>query len=132
MGEERDMFAGLGWEKEIRSLGDPHVPFNPLPEYDTGVANRYSDDYKMTPFFKSTQAWRWKGSKNDMQKMIRGERMCRRRTLMWMNRWFEWRQVDQHGGGGEGSRRIFEVFVVSQEDEKIIPTSSSIERSNEG
>jgi hypothetical protein len=27
MGEEIDMFAGLGWEKEIRSLGDPHVPF---------------------------------------------------------------------------------------------------------
>jgi hypothetical protein len=27
MGEERDMFSGLGWEKEIRSLGDPHVPF---------------------------------------------------------------------------------------------------------
>ena len=34
MGEERDMFAGLGWEKGIRSLGDPHVPFNSSPEPD--------------------------------------------------------------------------------------------------
>ena len=37
MGEERDMFAGLGWEKEIRSLGDPHVPFNPSPEHGRGL-----------------------------------------------------------------------------------------------
>ena len=60
MGEERDMFAGLGWEKEIRGLGDPHVPFNPSPEHDIGVGNRYSDDYKLTPFLQSTQAWRWR------------------------------------------------------------------------
>ena len=44
MGDEIDMFVGLGWEKEIKSLGDPHVPFNPFPEHDIGVANRYSDD----------------------------------------------------------------------------------------
>ena len=56
MGEERDMFVCIGWEKEIRSLGDPHVPFNSSPEYDIGVANRYSDDYKITPFLQSTQA----------------------------------------------------------------------------
>ena len=37
MGEERDMFADLGWEKEIRSLGDPYVPFNPSPKHDIGV-----------------------------------------------------------------------------------------------
>ena len=61
MGDERDMFVGLGWEKEIRSLGDPHVPFNPSPEHDIGAANRYySDDYKMTPFSQSTQAWRFR------------------------------------------------------------------------
>src|SRR5450631_89389 len=60
MGEERDMFAGLGWEKEIRSLGDSHVPFNPLPEHDIGAANRYSDDYELTPFLQFTQARRWR------------------------------------------------------------------------
>ena len=59
MGEERDMFAGLGWEKEIRSLGDPHVPFNSSPEHDIGATNRYSDDYELTPFSQSTQPWRW-------------------------------------------------------------------------
>ena len=50
MGEERDMFAGLGWEKEIRSLGDPHVPLNPSLEYNIGVGNQHSDDYELTPF----------------------------------------------------------------------------------
>jgi hypothetical protein len=25
MEEDRDMFVGLGWEKEIKNLGDPHV-----------------------------------------------------------------------------------------------------------
>ena len=38
MGEERDMFEGLGWDKEIVSLGDPHVPFNPSPERERSVA----------------------------------------------------------------------------------------------
>ena len=42
------MFADLGWEKEIRNLGDPHVLFNPSPEHDIGVGNRYSDDYELT------------------------------------------------------------------------------------
>ena len=54
MGDERDMFAGLGWEK------DPHVPFNPSPEHDIGAVNRYSDDYEMTPFSQSTEAWRFR------------------------------------------------------------------------
>jgi hypothetical protein len=40
MGDERDMFAGLGWEKEIRSLGDLHIPFNPSPEFEFVVGNR--------------------------------------------------------------------------------------------
>ena len=56
MGDERNMFAGLGWQKEIRSLGDPHVPLNPLPEHDIGGANRCSDDYELIPFSQSTQA----------------------------------------------------------------------------
>ena len=40
MREERDMFVGLGWEKEIRSLGDPHVPYSPSREHDIGVGNQ--------------------------------------------------------------------------------------------
>ena len=61
------MFVGLGWEKEIRSLGDPHVPFNPSPEHDIGSANRYSDDYELTPFSQSTQAWRWRMQEEQKQ-----------------------------------------------------------------
>ena len=26
--DERDLFAGLGWEVEIVRLADPHTPFN--------------------------------------------------------------------------------------------------------
>ena len=33
----------LGWKNEIRSLGDPHVPFNPSLEHDKSVANQYGD-----------------------------------------------------------------------------------------
>ena len=39
MGEERDMFVGLGWEKEIRSLGDSHISFNPSPEHEKRTGN---------------------------------------------------------------------------------------------
>jgi hypothetical protein len=60
MGEERDMFVGLGWEKVIKSLGYPHVPFNPSPEHDIGVGNQFNDDYEQTSFLQLTQAWRWK------------------------------------------------------------------------
>ena len=44
MGDEGDMFAGLRWEKEIRSQGDPHIPFNPSPEFELVAKNRGSDD----------------------------------------------------------------------------------------
>ena len=86
MGDERDMFARLGCKKEIRSLGDPHDPFNPYPEHDISAANRYSDDYKMTQLFKSKQSWRFRveEEQNDLPKMTRGGRMCRRRMLIWM------------------------------------------------
>src|SRR6202022_2803281 len=67
MGEERDMFAGLGWKKEIRSLGDPHIPFNPSPKHDNGVGKQCSDDYELTPFSQSTQAWRWRVQEEQKQ-----------------------------------------------------------------
>ena len=60
MGDERDMFAGLGWEKEIRSLRDLHIPFNPSPEFEFVAENRSSNDYKLTSFLQSTQSWRWR------------------------------------------------------------------------
>ena len=60
MGDERDMFARLGWEKKIRSLGDPHIPFNPSPEFEFAIGNQGSDDYELTLFSQSTQAWRWR------------------------------------------------------------------------
>ena len=52
------MFVGLGWEKEIKSLRDPHVPFNSSPKHNICIVNRYSDDYEMTQFLQFTQAWR--------------------------------------------------------------------------
>ena len=55
MRDERDMFAGLGWEKEIGSLRDLHIPFNPSPEFEFVVENRGSDDYELIPFSQSTQ-----------------------------------------------------------------------------
>ena len=54
------MFVGLGWEREIRSLGDPHIPFNSSPEFEFRPGNAGSDDYELTPFLQSTQAWRWR------------------------------------------------------------------------
>jgi hypothetical protein len=59
MGDEKDMFVGLGWKKEIRSREHPHVPFNPSPKHDINARNQYSDDYELTSFFQSIQAWRW-------------------------------------------------------------------------
>ena len=51
MGDDRDTLAGLGWEKEIRSLGEPDVPFISSPE---------CDDYELTPFLQSTEAKWWR------------------------------------------------------------------------
>ena len=58
MGEAKNMFVGLGWEKDIQSLGDPHVPFNPSPKHDISARNQNSDNYKLSPFSQPTQAWR--------------------------------------------------------------------------
>ena len=60
MEEERDMIAGLRWEKEIRSSEDLHVPFTPSPEYDIRARNQCNDDYDLVLFLQSTQAWRWR------------------------------------------------------------------------
>jgi len=67
MGDKIDMFVGLGWEKEIRNLEDPHVLFTPSPEHDKGVENQCSDDYELTPFLQSTQTWRWRMQEEQKQ-----------------------------------------------------------------
>ena len=52
--DERDPFAGLGWEVEIVRLADPHTLFNPSPERRVSGAKRFRDDYEITPFSQST------------------------------------------------------------------------------
>ena len=55
------MFDGLGWDEEIVSLEDPHIPFNPMPKRERNeksAAERFCDEYVMTPFSQSTQAWK--------------------------------------------------------------------------
>ena len=54
------MFEGLGWDKEIVSLGDPHVRFNPSLERERSAAKRYLEEYEMTPFLQSIQVWKWR------------------------------------------------------------------------
>ena len=48
--EERDPFAGLGWEVEIVRLVDPYTPFNSLSKRGVSGAKRFRDDYEITPF----------------------------------------------------------------------------------
>jgi hypothetical protein len=67
MGDEKYMFTGLGWEKDIRSLGTPHISFNPSSEFEFAAGNRSSDDYELTPFSQSTQAWRWRVQEEQKQ-----------------------------------------------------------------
>ena len=50
MGEERKLFVGLGWEKKIKSLGDPDVHFIPSSERDIRAGNQCSNDYDPTSF----------------------------------------------------------------------------------
>jgi hypothetical protein len=68
MGDERDMFVGLGWEKEIKNLADPHIPVKLLPEFLFVAGNRSTDDYNLTPFLRSTQAWRWRTREEQKQR----------------------------------------------------------------
>ena len=67
MEEEQDPIEGLGWEAEIVRLADLHVPFNPLLEHGVISAKQYQDDYKMTPFSQSIQAWKWRMEEEERQ-----------------------------------------------------------------
>ena len=66
-GKERDMCEGLGWDEEIDNLGDPPIPFNPTPNHDRderSAIERFRDDYVITPFSQSTQAWRMRAAED--------------------------------------------------------------------
>jgi hypothetical protein len=67
MGEKRDMFEGLGCDGEIESLGDPFIPVNSSPERERDERSdidRFRDDYVITPFSQSTQAWRMRAEED--------------------------------------------------------------------
>lgn len=86
MGEEIDMFAGLGWEKKIRSL-EIHMLFLLHRRNMTDMLEIYVVMSTSSLHFRSSYKYGGGGcrrSKNNSQKMKSGERMCWRRTLMWM------------------------------------------------
>jgi hypothetical protein len=67
MGEKRDMFEGLGYDGEIENFGDPFIPVNPSSERERDESSdidRFCDDYDITPFSQSTQAWRMRAEKD--------------------------------------------------------------------
>ena len=71
MEEKKDMFDGQGWDEELVSLEDSYIPFNPLPECERNeksATKRFCDEYVMTPFSQSTQAWKWRIEEEDQKK----------------------------------------------------------------
>ena len=71
--DERDPFVGLGWEIETVRLADPHTPFNLSLECGVSGAKQFHDDYEITPFLQSTQAWKFRLEEEDRQQYV--ERM---------------------------------------------------------
>ena len=68
--DETDPFARLGWKVEIVRLADLHTPFNPSPECGVSGAKRFRDDYEITPFSQSTQAWKSRLEEEDRQRYV--------------------------------------------------------------
>ena len=67
MEKERGMFEGLECDEEIHNLDDPHILFNPTPEHERDERNardQFRDEYVMTPFSQSTQAWRMRAEED--------------------------------------------------------------------
>ena len=65
MGKGRVMFEGVECDEEIHNLDDPHIPFNATPERERderSARDRFRDEYVMTPFSQSTQAWRMRAA----------------------------------------------------------------------
>ena len=73
--DERDPFVGLGWEVEMVRLAGPHIPFNPSPECGMSGAKQFCDDYEITPFSQSTQAWKSRLEEKDRQRYVKRIKM---------------------------------------------------------
>ena len=73
--EEDDPFEGLGWGADIVRLADPHIPFNPAQEHGVSGVKRYRDDYELTPFSQSIQAWKLRVEKEEQQQYAERLRM---------------------------------------------------------
>ena len=54
---------GQGDSKSRRSS----CSFNPSPECERSAAKRYYQDYEITPFLQSTQAWKWREEEEQQQ-----------------------------------------------------------------
>ena len=48
-------------------LADPHILFNLSPKRGVSGAKRFHDDYEITPFSQSTQAWKSRLEEEDRQ-----------------------------------------------------------------
>jgi len=70
-GEDMDRFEGLGWDEDIVSLEDPHVPFDPSSEPERSVVKRFGDDIELTPFSQSTQAWKGRMEEEEHQWIVK-------------------------------------------------------------
>ena len=68
--DKRDPFVGLGWEVEIVRLAELYTPFNPSLKRGVNGAKRFRDDYEITPFSQSTQAWKSRLEEEDRQQYV--------------------------------------------------------------
>ena len=56
-------------------LANPHTPFNLLLERGVSGAKRFRDDYEITPFLQSTQAWKSRLEEEDRQRHVKRIKM---------------------------------------------------------
>ena len=70
MEKVRDMFEGQEWDEKIHNLGDPHIPFNATPNRERdeiSARDWFHDEYVMTPFLQSKQAWKMRAEEDQRQ-----------------------------------------------------------------
>jgi hypothetical protein len=74
------MGEGLGWNEEIVSLADPHIPFNPSRScegVEKSVVERCCDEYVCTPLTQSTEAWKCKVEEAEEERQRNREKFRR-------------------------------------------------------
>ena len=121
MGENIDMFVGLGWENEIRSLEDLHIPFNSSPEFEFRAGNWGSDDYELIPFSQYTEAWRWRVHEEQKQH----EEIDKKHKNV------PEKDVDLDEDNSKETEEEVKVEGESSKNESLAAASSSAEWSNE-